>query len=769
MRIDRWNQCVARLIGVALLMAMASAAPVGAAEDLPPIPGAAVATDSVDDSELDEGSDEDSEEGDDLDKLLDMDLDQLSQVKVTTQEFSSAALTEVRTEEGGRSVSPAAITTISREDIYRSGARGLNELLEIYVPNFQWVLHHWEQSHIGLRGVISDREDKYLLLVNGRIMNDKTHYGAASERELPQLGDIHHIDVVRGPGSAIYGPGAVSMVIAIYTETAETFTGTRFHARQGFIDEYSTLELTHAFQWDCAEGGMLFYAGVGSRDGADQDYAPLVFGTSDPGWPGDGDTTVEYQDYIAETNVQNEINHYNEAFDNLLPLKFFIDYKYEDLEIWARYTRGGVQYATAPTAGLFSPAGYGNYVTELQNSTGTQQATLHSKYETEIHEDLKFIATLGFDHSEFARTLFVGPTESYAEEELNGRAVFVSTLGDHQIAYGGEIYYDWFGLESHLLPVPPTNGRLGADFTPWSTQTYSALFEDQWQINDEWTTFMGGRWDKNTYTGWMYSPKAAVVYTPDDKTAWKLLLNRSQRMNFAEELRAQWLSNRTDGQPEILRSYELRLERSPTECFNHAMSIFYLDLDAIAWNGVTNSSTLTGNQTQYGIEYETYYKHGCWTLQGSHSFSKLIKFTRFDPTVTPFITASPDGYGNDLNNWSNHITKLFVQCQLTPKLSSDTSLRYYWGFAGAKDVQDRANAGGGAFGATRPDWDRPYLDSVFLNHALNYRVDRNIRLRLEGYNLLGMFQNTLNKRIYGGEGSYRVDPAAVGLSCEMTY
>ena len=40
------------------------------------------------------------------------------------------------------------------------------------------------------------------------------------------LSDIHHIEVTRGPGSALYGLGAISMVIAISTFDGDTFEGT---------------------------------------------------------------------------------------------------------------------------------------------------------------------------------------------------------------------------------------------------------------------------------------------------------------------------------------------------------------------------------------------------------------------------------------------------------------------------------------------------------------------------------------------------------------
>ncbi len=114
------------------------------------------------------------------DELLQMDLDQLMQVKLE----GSATLTPTATRR-----MPASITSIDRGMIEQSGARSLFDLLEIYVPNFHYLPHHWEAPHMGMRGLIGDRDDKYLLVVNGRVLNEKTHFGALSERDTPLLAD----------------------------------------------------------------------------------------------------------------------------------------------------------------------------------------------------------------------------------------------------------------------------------------------------------------------------------------------------------------------------------------------------------------------------------------------------------------------------------------------------------------------------------------------------------------------------------------------------
>ena len=186
--------------------------------------------------------------------LTEMSLEALMNVEVA----STATLTDTKPR-----LVPAAMTTVTDEQIKASGARSLFELLDIYVPNLQVIRHHWESDHIGLRGIINDRDDKYLLLVNGRNMNDYACFGALSERDMVLLQDIHHIDIVRGPGSAMYGPGAIAMVVNIVTYNAETFQGTKVTTRMGAVEEFYTGELKHGQKFDDNDGGVFVYAGIG--------------------------------------------------------------------------------------------------------------------------------------------------------------------------------------------------------------------------------------------------------------------------------------------------------------------------------------------------------------------------------------------------------------------------------------------------------------------------------------------------------------------------
>jgi hypothetical protein len=75
-------------------------------------------------------------------------LEQLVNVEVT----SAASLTPV----DSRRV-PVDLTELDGRDINQSGARSLNQLLEDYVPNEQFILHHTPQGDVGFRGSSATR------------------------------------------------------------------------------------------------------------------------------------------------------------------------------------------------------------------------------------------------------------------------------------------------------------------------------------------------------------------------------------------------------------------------------------------------------------------------------------------------------------------------------------------------------------------------------------------------------------------------------------
>jgi iron complex outermembrane receptor protein len=688
------------------------------------------------------------------DELIGKSLEELMNIEVV----STATLTKTSPR-----LVPAAVTTITAEQIQASGARSLFELLDIYVPNLQWIRHHWESDHLGLRGIINDRDDKYLLLVNGRIINEHTHFGALTERDLVLLKDIHHIDVVRGPGSALYGPGAVSMVINIITYNAETFQGTEVTGRLGAIEEFYSGEVKHGQAFDDNDGGIFVYTGVGKYVGANKHNAPLIFPYTFP--PSSYDTEA------GEPFTNASISRDGAAFRDKPPIKLHVQLTRDNWDIWGRYTRGGKEFVWA--AGPLAPPPVGYAVTPLTNNTyGYQQATGYVGYKQELTKDIDIDYAFSYLTTDFTEFRQNRTDDAYREDEYYGKALLQWQPNDrHKIAFGSEYFHRELGIRSPLWPdIPPVSQRLNP-MPRWSTEMYSLLGEWQWKISEQWTTFFGGRLDDHTFTNWMFSPRAAIVHTPNAKDTYKLMWSRSVRANFEEEMKAQDMSGLGKSQPEKLDSVELRYERQQSKNLELAASVFlHYNFKLISWSESEHSSTSTGNQKEYGIEFEAAYHNETTRLMLSHSYTKLIDFD-LETGQTTYNTAKPYGFGNDLSNWSNHITKITAQHKLNDKWTLDGSMRIYWGFPGTEDYDEYnpyAYTGGSRF--IEEGWKKAYRGNYYLNLGLQYQPNKDLTIGVTGYYLLGIFDKDLNKRNFlDSQGDFRDNAPAIAVSVSYKF
>jgi len=133
--------------------------------------------------------------------------------------------------------SPSAVTVITREQIENTHCADLVCLLRL-VPEVDVRIIMPSYSLAGARSLTDGFwGDKALLVLDGREINLE-FMGIPLWQELPlALEDIERIEVIRGPGSALYGPNAHSMVVSITSRqleqrTAEVFIGTGEYDRQ---------------------------------------------------------------------------------------------------------------------------------------------------------------------------------------------------------------------------------------------------------------------------------------------------------------------------------------------------------------------------------------------------------------------------------------------------------------------------------------------------------------------------------------------------------
>jgi iron complex outermembrane receptor protein len=113
---------------------------------------------------------------------------------------------------------PSAITVITREDIETSGARTLPEALRI-VPNIDVFMIKPLWYSVGLRGKTSESSDSLLLLVDGRDVTWELLGAPIWTVQHFSMDEIERIEVIRGPGSSLYGPNAYVGVVNVITRS----------------------------------------------------------------------------------------------------------------------------------------------------------------------------------------------------------------------------------------------------------------------------------------------------------------------------------------------------------------------------------------------------------------------------------------------------------------------------------------------------------------------------------------------------------------------
>ena len=112
---------------------------------------------------------------------------------------------------------PGIVSVITEEDISRNGARDMMDVLRL-VPGFDFASDVNFVTGLTLRGAWS-LEGKILVLLDGMELNDLMYQNVAFFNRFP-IDLIHRIEIIRGPGSAVYGGTAEYGVINIITKGA---------------------------------------------------------------------------------------------------------------------------------------------------------------------------------------------------------------------------------------------------------------------------------------------------------------------------------------------------------------------------------------------------------------------------------------------------------------------------------------------------------------------------------------------------------------------
>jgi iron complex outermembrane recepter protein len=200
---------------------------------------------------------------------------------LSVEDLMNLEVTSVSKTAASISTAPAAVYVITHDDVVRSGATSLPEVLRL-APNLEVYQTSPSGYTITARGFSGNTSaqnfsDKLLVLIDGRSVYSPLYSGVYWDAQDVLLEDIDRIEVISGPGATLWGANAVNGVINIITRKSSETTGGSVSAGAGNIEKDAAVR----FGGD-ADGGFSYrtYLKSFERSAFDLPSGP----SADDGW-----------------------------------------------------------------------------------------------------------------------------------------------------------------------------------------------------------------------------------------------------------------------------------------------------------------------------------------------------------------------------------------------------------------------------------------------------------------------------------------------------
>jgi iron complex outermembrane receptor protein len=510
-----------------------------------------------------------------------MSIDDLLNVTVTSAGQKEQKLSDVA----------AAITVLSADDIQRSGATNIPDLLR-YVPGVEVGQANNSDLSVAIRGFGGVFSSKLLVLIDGRSIYDPTFAGVDWGFQRMMMENIDRVEVIRGPGATIWGANAVDGVINIITKDAAETQGGFVSGLYGTKDQ-GTGEFRYGFQ-------------------PVQGLSLRLFG--------------QYDNVVANDALPADGPGYDALQNGLIG--FRADYHPNDddhfrLSSDASRTRLGDERVNAFTA---IPA---------YTQTGDAE-NVNFVYEHNFESDNQLTVQSYYDR--FARG--TNPASQFNNAVIQTADVQIRhTLPLEILPIKQELIY---GAEYRQVDNHMGETRGLAWLRDRDDQSVSLFAQtDLHPIDNVLTLTLGTKYDHNDYTGNEVQPSARLLWKIDGKNSLWCSVSRAVREPAVIETEATTpgiISGNPNLKSEELTAYEIGYRVEPASWLSVDIAAYYNDYNnLIQAYFPAHSFEVTYEQFQkaqtYGIEPSfTAQVQPWWKLSGSYS---LLSFHTDNSGISP--------------------------------------------------------------------------------------------------------------------------------------
>lgn len=594
------------------------------------------------------------------------------------------------------SKAPAVVSVITAEDIRASGAKTVQEALE-RVPGLHIGLSPLRRISpvFSIRGIHTGNSPQTLILFNGNEIPDTFNGSIASNLYLP-VENIARIEVIRGPGSAVYGADAFAGVINIITKTDADIQGFQPGIKAGSFNTWNI--------WG-------------------------QYGGEYNGWH--IATSVEYgysngdRNRIIKRDSQSILDDKFNTNASLAPRP--LDTRYKALvtgltlskDYWQLQFNGWNQDDTGVgpgTANALDPTGYtenDQYLVSIKYknnnlspdwSLNMNASYLYVNFKTNyllfppdtvlpIDSDGNLDPSLSTGMVRFSDGVIGKPSGIAEITQLDVISIYTG-IGSHQWRFNAGIKYVELRTKEtkNFGPgvindgtVGPVDGTL-TDVTgtpyiyhPGANRTVGfASVQDEWSFARDWALTGGIRFDNYSDVGSTVNPRLSLVWNARYDLTSKLLYGRAFRAPTFGELGAAnnpVMRGNPNLDPETINTVELAFDYKPIDRLNLVFNLFHYHIDGlidfIDTDGIATAQNST-DQKASGFELEGHWQvsrplrlFGSIALQNAEDANTGIKVAD-----APRKQLHLGGHWSITNQWSAELNAFSIMDR--PRAAGDT-------------------------------------------------------------------------------------------------
>lgn len=610
-----------------------------------------------------------------MDQLLSLSLEEVMAAKVMISTNTKQALSRA----------PSVVSVITAEDIKATGATNITDVLQS-VPGI-----YIRTNLFGFRPQVTFRganNPHTLLMVNGVPMRDLVWSTGIFWRGLT-TSMVERIEIIRGPGSALFGSDASAGVINIITKTAGKIAQSEAGIRVGSFNTQAG-RVQHGSNWN--DFDINFTAEVSHTAG----HNPFI--------ATDGQTS---RDKAFGTKVSYAPDYAYYGYDNE---DFRLSIGKGNWRLLAEHLRQsnlgigltGAAILDPVTRGTSNRSDFGLLYNnpEFAKDWGVN---MEARY-----HDLNYTSGNGFQENPPG---FKDATGIYPDGFMNlmrsaqrgytlEASGLYSGLKTHAIRLGGG-----YNSENLYFVEQFINKGIGADgkpllaggpladvsdtpyaFAPEKIRQIRYLFvQDVWTLSNDWELTAGARYDRYSDFGESLNPRIALVWQSTDRLVTKLMYGQAFRSPSYLELYALTAATKPNANltPETSRTWDLLFSYSASKDLKFSLDFYRFAQSNLIAPDATNQYQNIGNNTAHGVELEARWQ-ATQTLRVSGNlthrddtiaFNSVPKQKAYFRTDWAFM---PDWHWNLQANWIGKRSLLpsDPRAPLNAATLVDTTLRY---------------------------------------------------------------------------------------------